>query len=45
MTTHSGILAWRISWTEESRGYSLQGHKEADMTEQLTMSASLWARQ
>ena len=26
MATHSSILAWRIPW----------GHKESDMTEQLT---------
>ena len=30
MATHSSIFAWRIPWTEES------GHKESDMTEQLT---------
>ena len=31
--THSHILAWRIAWTEEPRGYDLCGHKESDMTE------------
>ena len=31
--THSHILAWRIAWTEEPRGYNLWGHKESDMTE------------
>ena len=36
MATHSSILAWEISWTEESgRLYSPQGHKESDMTERL----------
>ena len=29
MATYSGILAWRIPWTE---GYSPCGHKESDMT-------------
>ena len=34
METHSGILAWRIPWTEEPDGlYSPQGHKESDTTE------------
>ena len=36
MATHSRILAWRIPWTEEpGGGYSSQGCKESDMTEQL----------
>ena len=34
MATHSGTLAWRITWTEEPVGYSPQGHKELDMTEE-----------
>ena len=34
MATHSGILAWRIPWTEEPGGYSPWGHKESDITEQ-----------
>ena len=38
---HSSILAWRIRWTEELAGYSPQGQKELDMTEQLTLSLSL----
>ena len=33
MATHSSILAWRISWTEEPAGYSLWKHKEANTTE------------
>ena len=37
MATHSSILAWKIPWTEELGGlYSPWGHKELDMTEQLT---------
>ena len=33
METHSSILAWRTPWTEETVGYSPQGHKESDRTE------------
>ena len=36
MATHSSILAWRIPWTEEPGGYSPWGHKESDVTEQLS---------
>ena len=36
MATHSSILAWRIPWTEE--GYSPQGRKESDKTEQVTVT-------
>ena len=43
MAAHSSILAWRILWTEEPGGYSPQGHKESDTTEQLTHSLSLSA--
>ena len=35
MATLSNIVGWKIPWTEESGGYSLQGRKESDMTEQL----------
>ena len=35
MTTHSGTLAWKISWMEEPGGYSPWGYKESDMTERL----------
>ena len=38
MATHSSILAWRITWTEEPAAYSPQGRKESDMTERLTLS-------
>ena len=38
MATHSGILARRIPWTEESGGsYSPRGCKESDATERLTL--------
>ena len=33
MATHFNIPAWRFPWTEESDGYSLQGHKESETTE------------
>ena len=33
METHSSILAWRNSWTEEPGSYSPQCHKKLDMTE------------
>ena len=37
MATHSSILAWRISRTEQTEaGYSPQGCKESDTTEWLT---------
>ena len=38
MATHSSILAWRIPWTEEPSRLLPCGHKESDMTEQLTLS-------
>ena len=37
MATHSSILAWRASWTQELVGYSPWGRKELDTTEQLTL--------
>ena len=33
MATHSDILDWRISWTEEPVSYDPWGHKESDTTE------------
>ena len=37
MATHSGVLAWEITWTEEpGRLQAPWGCKESDMTEQLT---------
>ena len=29
MATHSSVLAWRISWTEEPGGYTPWGHRVA----------------
>ena len=37
MATHSGILAWRIPWTEEPGGLSPCGCKNSDRIEQLTL--------
>ena len=38
MATHSIVLAWRITWTEEPGGlYSQWDCKESDMTERLTL--------
>ena len=36
MATHSSILAWEISWTEDPGGLSPWGHKELDTTWQLS---------
>ena len=36
IATHSGILAWKIPWTEEL-GATMHGVTESDMTEQLTL--------
>ena len=38
MATHSGILAWRIPWTEEPVGLQSMGSQESETTEQLTLS-------
>ena len=35
MAIHTGILAWRIPWTEEPGRLQSMGHKELDTTEQL----------
>ena len=41
MATHSSILAWRISWTEEPGWLSPWVHKESDTTERLHFHFSL----
>ena len=39
MATHSRLLAWRVSWTEELGRLQFMGsQKESNMTEQLTLS-------
>ena len=44
MATHSSILAWEISWTEELGGLLKRSHngvvKELDMTDQLNNNMS-----
>ena len=43
MATHSSILAWRITWTEEpDRLYSPWGCKESDTTEWLTLPLGVY---
>ena len=42
MTTHSSILAWRISWTKKPGGLQSIGCKGSDTTEQLTHFQSLF---
>ena len=32
MATHSSILAWRISWTEDPGGLQSMGSQESDTT-------------
>ena len=36
MPTHSSILAWEISWTEEAGRLQSWDHKELDTTDVLT---------
>ena len=38
MATHSSILAWKISWTEEPGWVQPMGRKESGTTEQLTLT-------
>ena len=45
MATHSSILAWRITWTEEPGGLQSMGCKESDTTERLTLSLIQKARE
>ena len=33
METHSSILAWKVTWTEEPGGLYTTGSKESDTTE------------
>ena len=43
MATHSSILAWRISWTEEPGGLeSLWGHKEWSHFTCVQLCVTLW---
>ena len=40
MATHSGILAWRIPWTEEPGGLHPRGSKKLNVTERLTFPST-----
>ena len=40
METHSSILSWRISWTEDPGGLQSMGSQELDMTDCQTLSLS-----
>ena len=42
MATHSGILAWRLPWTEETGGLQSMGLKESGTTKRLPFPSSLW---
>ena len=36
MASHSGIIAWKVPWTEEPGGlYSSWSHKDLDTTEHI----------
>ena len=37
MPAHSSILAWQIPWAEEHGVLKSMGHKESDMTKQLSL--------
>ena len=42
MATHPSILTWKILYTVEPGGLqSIQGHKELDTTERLTLSSKV----
>ena len=38
MATHSSILAWKFSWTQEPGGLQSMDRKELGPTEQLTLT-------
>ena len=50
MATHSSILAWKISWTEELDGLLSMGLQKSDTTERLSTydnileKAKLWKK-
>ena len=39
MATHSGILAWRVSWTEEHGGLQATRSQKSDTTERLLFTS------
>ena len=42
MATDASILAWKSPWTEEPGGPHPWDHKESAMTEQITLSLSIY---
>ena len=42
MATHSSILAWKISWTEEPGGLQSMGSQRVGTTERLTLTYILF---
>ena len=38
MATHSGVVAWRIPWTEDIGGIQFMGPKDLDTIVQLLLS-------
>ena len=42
MATHSSILPWESPWTEKPGGLQSMGHKELDMTEQLSTATPVY---
>ena len=38
MATHSSILTWKISWTQEPGGLQSMGSQESGTTERLTLT-------
>ena len=44
MGIHYSTLPWRIPWKEKSGGLLSMGHKESDITEQLSMHAHTYIR-
>ena len=41
MATHSGILAWRIPWTEKPGRIQSMGLRKSDMTQRVTTTKSV----
>ena len=39
LAAHSGIIAWRIPWTEEPGGLQSQGREESDSSDLACMHA------
>ena len=45
MATHSSILAWRITWTQEPSRLKSMGSQESNTTERLSTQHTLsWER-